>query len=150
MSEILNPTGPYSIITRKPTLLAIGGISAYGEDLSKFGFIISVAKEFYEPKHLVMPGGSTVLFAELNDYEGDITPMVPEVLRAVGLLRAARAAGHNALVTCAAGRNRSGLVIAEYLISSGVNANKAITTIQERRKDALTNRTFVKWLKRKR
>jgi len=51
----------------------------------------------------------------------------------------------------AAGRNRSGIVIAEHLIQTGWgSAEKVIATIQTARHKALTNDAFVAWLMRPR
>jgi protein-tyrosine phosphatase len=54
------------------------------------------------------------------------------------------AAGHRTLVTCAQGRNRSGLVagIALYELS-GWSGEQCVQHIQARRRDALTNDDFV-------
>ena len=155
MSEtlLIDPTGAWSPVTRKPTLLAIGGLMAYSKTLTRFGLILNVAWELDKarmgPKTAC---GMPVLFARLDDTEDAhiIKRQTPEVLRSVALVREARAAGKDVLVTCAQGRNRSGLVIAEYLISSGLKADAVIKTIQERRANALTNRAFVAWLKRRR
>jgi len=52
-------------------------------------------------------------------------------------------AGRTILVTCMAGRNRSGLVTALALNKRGVPPNRAIALIQRNRLDALSNPVFV-------
>jgi len=63
----------------------------------------------------------------------------------------ARKQGKVVLVTCAEGRNRSALVVAEYLVHHrGYAAEKVIEEIQARRDRSLRNEAFVRWLKRSR
>jgi protein-tyrosine phosphatase len=56
--------------------------------------------------------------------------------------------GRRVLVHCRSGHNRSGLICARTLIELGMDAEKAIDTVQEKRKDgaALSNENFVAWL----
>jgi protein-tyrosine phosphatase len=146
---IINPFGPYSFVN---SAIAIGGIAAYGEPLDRFGFILNVALEFFEDppgERSVTSGGQPVQQMRLVD-TNDIESQVPSVLRAVGLVHAARLEDKFVLVTCAAGRNRSALVVAEYLIQHGHDAQKVISGIQARRAKSLTNETFVNWLLRRR
>lgn len=85
-----------------------------------------------------------------------ISSEIPKILRAVALVQMYRAHAHgnpltrSVLVTCAQGRNRSGVVVAEVLIQEGAEVEYVIKTMRERRKDALTNTAFVEWLRRKR
>jgi len=146
--SILTPFGPYSFVWDK---VAIGGILAYGEPLTPFGFIMNVAWEItdYGGVSEEFVRGVRVLHARLND-DDDIEPQIPEILRAVALVVKAHSEGHPILVTCAAGRNRSGLVVAESLIQLGNDPKKVISSIQARRAHALSNDTFVQWLMRKR
>jgi ParB-like chromosome segregation protein Spo0J len=67
-----------------------------------------------------------------------------------GRVLAARKLGKSVLVLCSQGRNRSGVVAAEVLIREGHPADEVVQKIKERRRDALTNRTFVAWLLRAR
>lgn len=58
------------------------------------------------------------------------------------------AAGDTVLVRCAAGLNRSGLVIARALIEQGMSPRDAVLLVREqRRRDALNNPWFVEWLR---
>jgi hypothetical protein len=148
---ILQPFGPYSFVSPH---IAIGGLSSYGEPLDQFGLLLNVAWELVPTESNELSdsviGGKTVEHCKLDDTY-DVLPQVPEILRAVELVRAARAESKVVLVTCAMGRNRSALVVAEHLIqSSGLPAEKIIEQIQARRHNSLRNHAFVAWLKRKR
>lgn len=57
--------------------------------------------------------------------------------------------GRKVLVHCRSGHNRSGLICARALIELGMEPEKAIETVKEKRKDgaALSNENFVNWLK---
>jgi protein-tyrosine phosphatase len=57
--------------------------------------------------------------------------------------------GRKVLVHCRSGHNRSGLICARTLIELGMDAESAIDTVKEKRKDgaALSNENFVDWLK---
>jgi hypothetical protein len=140
------PFAPYSFVSDE---IAVGGLLAYGEPLQEFGFVMNVAWELVSAGDVVQ--GRRVEHARLDDNDnGDIEPQVPEILRAVKLVAQARQCGHSVLVTCAAGRNRSATVVAEYLIQSGLPAHAVIERIRERRANSLGNQTFVDWLLRKR
>lgn len=154
---------PFNHVWREA--FAIGGVKAYGSDLSRFGFIMNVAWEVTdygidfrrsEAAHVGMTeligNGQVVHHARLDDVEeqDDFDRQIPEIMRAVGLVEVARKAGQAVLVTCAAGRNRSALIVAEYLIQAGENADTVIRSIQANRPLALTNETFVAWLRRTR
>lgn len=147
MSPILNPTGKYSFITER---LAIGGVVAYGEDLSgRFHFAINVAEELER----ACPGVPTTDILSMHcgfDDTHKIGPELAKIERAVGHVLAHRNRGETVLVTCAQGRNRSALVVAETLIRGGADPEFVVRTIRERRANALTNTTFVAWLMRKR
>ena len=154
---IIAPFGPYSFVSQG---IAIGGLSSYGEPLDAFGLLLNVAWELAPTESNELSdsviGKNVVQHCKLDDNH-DVEAQVPEILRAVELVRRARSQDKLVLVTCAAGRNRSALVVAEYLIwcSHGLDAThiiaaRVIDQIQARRSGALTNRAFVKWLKRNR
>lgn len=150
----MGPEGPYSFVWNDQ--VAIGSLSAYAEEsVANFGFVMNVARELSvdedgEEKVSEMVFGREVLHARLVDVENFVLPQVPEILRAVALVRKAHDKGHTILVTCYAGRNRSGVVVAEHLIQLGNDPQKVVKTIQQHRSFALTNRSFVKWLLRAR
>jgi hypothetical protein len=146
MKRLMTPFSRISFVTDH---IAIGGVAAYGEPLGEFGFLMNVAWEMvlgYEESKIDQ---HVVQHARLDD-NFDVEAQLPEILRAVALLTAARGRGETVLVTCAAGRNRSALVVAEHLIQAGHDAAQVIAAIRTRRADALGNTAFVEWLQRKR
>jgi protein-tyrosine phosphatase len=159
---IITPFGPYSFVSQG---IAIGGVLAYGEPLEQFGRLLNVAWELAPTESNELSdsviGKNVVEHCKLDD-NYDVEAQVPEILRAVELVRRARSQNKLVLVTCAAGRNRSALVVAEYLIRSlpanttaaarlvSLDAERVIDQIQARRANSLTNPAFVKWLKRNR
>jgi protein-tyrosine phosphatase len=154
---------PHADISPVTESISIGGISAYSdhEALRQFGLLLNVAwemadfREEYVLKKTIPPeptklrDGQEIHHARLDDNDHP-EEQQQEILRAVQLVTGARDRGDRVLVTCAAGRNRSGIVIAEHLICSGWSPEKAIKTIQRARYKALTNDAFVAWLKRAR
>lgn len=148
MTRIIDPTGPYSFITER---LAIGGLTAYGEpQFTRGGFhhAFCVAFEFGpDGKHV--QDGVTVETIGFDD-SMDIGPQLPKIELAVAAVLKLRSQGKTILVTCAQGRNRSGVVAAEVLIRGGDSPERVIRSIKERRQRALTNDAFVAWLRRPR
>lgn len=144
---IINPAGPYSFVSQGE--IAIGGILAYAEPLDHFGFLMNVAREFTGDEQEALIYTRRVHQAKLDDCD-EVEEQVPEILRAVRLVGEARRTGVKVLVTCAMGRNRSALVVAEHLIQVGYDPQRVIRNIQMCRSYALTNDAFVQWLKRKR
>lgn len=156
---------PHAEISPVTESISIGGVSAYGEleELLRYGLLLSVAWEFadYREEYVLgrkvpveepskLSNGQLVHHARLDDNDHP-EEQAQEIERAVQLVNKARSAGHRVLVTCAAGRNRSGIVIAEHLIQTGWgSAEKVIATIQAARHKALTNDAFVAWLMRPR
>ena len=55
--------------------------------------------------------------------------------------------GKKVLVTCFAGRNRSGLVSALALKGMGYSGDEAIRAVRRARRNALTNESFVQYLR---
>lgn len=143
-------TAPYTFLVSDK--IAIGGLLAYGEPLEYFSFVMNVAVEVApSPGVRGAPTGidKRVIHARINDVE-DVQSQVPEILRAAAMARLAHDAGKRILVTCAQGRNRSGVVLAEFLIGLGHDPKTVIALIQKKRTAALTNRAFVSWLLRPR
>lgn len=153
---------PHGVISPITENISIGGISAYGElhELTKFGFVLNVAWELtdgYDDRSRLiarveaetLANGVVVRNARLDDNE-EVEEQAVEIQRAVGLVNDARASGQRVLVTCAQGRNRSALVIAEHLIQIGGNADEVVERIQTARHRALTNDAFTAWLRRPR
>jgi protein-tyrosine phosphatase len=152
---------PHNVISPVTDDISIGGLRAYGElpELKKFGLVLNVAWEladgYDKSKSAVryesypLSNGVVVHNARLDDNE-EVEEQVPEILRAVGMVNAARARGERVLVTCAQGRNRSALVIAEHLIQAGAQPNEVIERIRAARDRSLLNDAFVAWLRRAR
>jgi protein-tyrosine phosphatase len=112
---------------------------------ARFTLVVLCAKE-YQPSSERFPGVH-VLHVPFDD---SLTP-------SIGELRAAAAAadtvareirnGGRVLVTCMAGRNRSGLVTAMALVAlNGWTGDQAARHIQALRPNALTNTAFVAFL----
>jgi hypothetical protein len=76
----------------------------------------------------------------------------PETIRATARLVAARvSAGRRVLVHCAAGLNRSGIVVARALMYQGRSVSEAIALVRAARGPwALSNGDFVDWLREER
>ena len=83
--------------------------------------------------------------------DNDLGPLPHEkatARKAAGQVALALQQGSNALVTCFAGRNRSGLVTALALAERGIDPLQAIALIRSRRRRALTNPWFVDLIRR--
>lgn len=125
-----------------------GSFPAAGGELAGEGFKVAVfcAQEF-QPRRADYPGLDLLLRCGFDD--ADRPPTLDEVDK---IERAAKDAvrlaisGNKVLISCAAGRNRSGVVMARALTLIGFPARQAIVRVQTLRKDALTNQHFVRWL----
>lgn len=161
----MTSTAPFTWLGPK---VAIGGVAAYTEDLSPFTFKMNCAFELFaqdakgrgriivdsrwDPRAEERKDTFSkyqVLHARLDD-SPYVEPQVPEILRAANIVAQAIRQGDTVLVTCAAGRNRSGVVLCEALVLCGHPVEQAIAHIQAKRLHALSNEAFVKWLRRKR
>jgi protein-tyrosine phosphatase len=147
VKHLLTPDAPFSFVADD---LAIGGVMAYAETGTRFDLRINVAYEL-DPNTYLFPTTCHRNF-KLDDTADPqlVLRQAPEVFRAVELVKEARLRGRRVLVTCAQGRNRSGIVAAEYLIQCGNKPADVVRKIQERRANALTNTLFVAWLHRPR
>lgn len=81
--------------------------------------------------------------------DANMRPVFVERILAMAQLAHSRwQAGHEVLIRCQAGVNRSGLVMALVLMLSGRTADESIDLIRERRSTyALSNRAFEQWLR---
>lgn len=135
--------------------IAVGGIDSYRRDFEHFSFTLNVAFEIQRwglrdsPFLAYVPNLQHVPLDDCDDMERCLQ-QAPAVQTAVNLLKEAVKEGHCCLVSCYAGRNRSALVVTEYLIQTGMAPDAAIAHVQARRKKTLGNETFVAWLKRPR
>jgi Dual specificity phosphatase, catalytic domain len=77
-------------------------------------------------------------------------PMLPPqdfIDAGVGFAAVAHRAGRKVLIKCTEGHNRSGLIVASYLMTwCNMAPEAAVALIREKRPGALTNQTFVNYL----
>jgi protein-tyrosine phosphatase len=133
-----------------PKLYQGGQVSAVGPLLAAgFDAVVFCAVEIQPPSHLLQ--GVRALYCPLTDdpsrplYPAEWMQARETGIEVAQLLRE----GKRVLVTCAQGRNRSGLVSAIALhILTGASGPKCVARIQKRRANALTNPQFVRALAR--
>jgi len=120
-----------------------GSYPPHGDAVRRAGFdVLCLCAEEHQPNAAAYPGVE-VLRVRLDDGRfrpGDkrnASMVAREVARRVRR-------GKSCLVTCAAGRNRSGLVVAlaMHLLDQSVSPDAIIARIKARRADALTNPWF--------
>jgi hypothetical protein len=124
-----------------PGLWMSGSRAALAE--GRFDRVLTLCAERNE--HVAVPSGSVALAWRIPDAQLD----EPEGVRAwARRISAWIDEGETVLVRCAAGLNRSGLVIARTLIERGMAPHDAVMLVRERRRaDALNNPWFVDWLR---
>lgn len=126
-----------------------GGLYQAGYPLgspSREGFdvVVLCAKEFQpEPERYL---GTRVIYAPMND-----VALTPEI---AGTAHAAASEaldlyrqGASVLVTCAWGKNRSGLVTGLMLVGEGYSGDEAVRLIRAKRPGALFNESFAEYLR---
>ncbi|MEU6235766.1 protein phosphatase [Kitasatospora sp. NPDC047058] len=108
----------------------------------EFDLVVSL---FTRPGHGPAPGVEH-LVREVPD--GPLSPgQLHDVLEAAELVAGAVRRGRRTLVRCHSGQNRSGLVVAQALVTLGHQADRAVELIRERRSAwALNNSLFVEYL----
>lgn len=124
-----------------------GSIPPQGDVLRRagFGVLVLCARE-HQPSGAKFPEVVT-LHAPMEDAELDTATWATAV-RAARAVADARLRGQRALVTCAMGLNRSGLVSAlSLMIFDGMNGSQAVARVKSRRPMALFNESFVRALK---
>jgi protein-tyrosine phosphatase len=120
--------------------------------LEQLGFQVLVlcAKEL-QPSASAYPG-ILVLHAPNDDRHVEHEPPTHQeieiALRASCEVRRLLSLGKRVLVTCAQGRNRSGLVSGLVLVTNGLSADEAVSLIRSKRRNALSNTHFVRCLQR--
>lgn len=119
--------------------ISIGGILSYSVDVfAHFDFVLNCARELASD---TSPDDDGINHIRLRDCD-DVCSQLKEINKGVALLEAAMCRGDRCLVTCAAGRNRSSLVVALTLVKAGYAPELVVRRIQERREHSLTNETF--------
>ena len=134
----------YNIIVPGGTLYQGDAMSA-ATAAGKFDTLVLCAEELPRAA-LMLPKGVRVIEAGIDDAE--LSPKeawiaqnaARSVVRDLGY-------GRKVLVTCFAGRNRSGLVSALTLKRMGYSGAEAIEAVRRARKNALTNESFVRYLR---
>jgi protein-tyrosine phosphatase len=138
----------YSII--QPDLAMGGAITDSSAAFEEFDILVLCAGE-WQP-HVSLPEEDREKRVIRVPYDDSHSALIPSVLKslhkAAEELTEEHKRGKRILITCMAGRNRSGLLTALVLMKRfGFPAHDAIQTIKERRGDfALTNTTFTSYL----
>lgn len=125
--------------------LWIGSAPATDKNLKSCGFdSVVLAAEEFQPRGAF--GGTRVLHAGFNDSRMDTRTADVAMEAAREVVRRWRG-GERVLVTCMAGRNRSGLVSAlSLMLLFGMTGKQALRRVQSQRDGALTNPHFAEFL----
>jgi len=114
--------------------------SAPGERVP-FDVLVLCAEE-WQPTSKTFPG-TLVVHAPFDDTPDLSRPLLLTATKAARLVEQALRERKQVLVTCMAGRNRSGLVSALALcMLTGADGRRVVRQIQSRRANALTNASF--------
>jgi protein-tyrosine phosphatase len=127
-----------------------GSLPPFGGDLAEKGFCTLVlCAEEWQPGAGLFPGVE-VLYCPYADRAALMSREQWLLIEHTARRVARRVkAEKRTLVTCAAGRNRSGLVTALALTEIyGCSGEEATRWVQREREDALSNVTFVEYLRR--
>lgn len=124
-----------------------GSIPPQGGLLDRAGFdVLVLAAEEHQPPAERFPG-VRVVHAPLDDDLRGMSRSHRRLWRSASReIAAALCHGKRVLVTCAAGRNRSGVLNAEALKQLGMPASAAVLLVKASRPNALTNKAFVRML----
>lgn len=148
------PHLPHLDATKLLPLLYQGSLppSAEAVRLNGFDVLVFCAKEVQPPAHALQVRGLKVLRCGIDDNGHDLpTDDEKLVQRTAREVEMRMSAGQKILVTCAQGRNRSGLVNA-LVIHRAMRGTKSgadvVRYIQSRRPNALTNEAFVRAIRR--
>lgn len=109
----------------------------------RFDRVLTLCRE--RDERVAVPAGSEALAWRIPDAQIED----PEQIRSWARRIAGWIAdGETVLVRCAAGLNRSGLVVARTLVEQGYQPAEAVGLVRERRRtDALNNPWFLEWLR---
>ena len=135
------PLDPYNEVI--PRLAQASSRSSPGELLAEHGFDVSVDVGGWDQSDRM--GGRRYVFMLIDD-----VPSIPDPdgVHMLGIRVASMVdAGDRVVVNCAAGLNRSGLIVGRALIALGHEPAEAVALIREARGPrALFNRTFERFL----
>ncbi len=124
-----------------PGLWMSGGRAPIEAD--RFDRVLTLCQE--RDERVVVPSGSEALVWRIPDAQIRDAESVRSWARSIA---AWVAGGEQVLVRCAAGLNRSGLVVARTLVEQGYEPVDAVRLVREKRRpDALNNPWFVEWLR---
>ena len=130
-----------------------GSMPMAGPQIAGHGFdVLVLCAEEYQPPAEWFPGVRVIYAPNRDDYERAPTSRELAAAKDASKLVAMHVmSGDKVLVTCMAGRNRSGLVTALALKRLyGMSGKQAILLVRERRKhvtgEALSNPHFIRWL----
>lgn len=132
--------------------LWMGSVPAWGRGVAQAGFdVLVLCAQEYQPRSPRFPGIRHLLHVPLDDADPTAHEIDLAMNAAVRLAELHRE-GHQILVTCMEGRNRSGLVAALTLhLCTKAEPRMCVWLIQEKRvgpsgMPALTNQAFVRVL----
>jgi protein-tyrosine phosphatase len=132
--------------------LWVGGLPTDPSAVDKnFDALVLAAKEFQDVFPVHKFPGTQVIHAPMNDAKPSQAEADQAVDAGVKVMKL-NLAGKKVLVTCAAGVNRSALIAAIAMMSSGLSADDAISRIRKHREPPsgstpLKNQHFVQMLK---
>jgi protein-tyrosine phosphatase len=137
--------------TRLPNgaVLAVGPKPPTGSAVARGGFqmLVLCAIE-YQPPASKFPG-VYVLHVPLTDHGAAMTSIERTLARrAARIVAKELSRGHNVLVTCRQGRNRSALVAAIALVQLGMSRPRSISHLRRMRFQALANKDFERMVAR--
>lgn len=137
----------FDAIVTHPGLLAQGDATSTGAPSRAFDLVVLCAEE-YQPHRGTFPSTTRIVYAPIDD--AVLSPREAYTAEvASDVVARTLQAGRRALVTCMAGRNRSGLVSALSLCRLyGCSGTEAVAMVRARRPNALTNESFVDYLSR--
>ena len=109
--------------------------------------MIVLCAEEYQKSNRSFPGVVVVLAPNVDEEKPLTKKQIGTASNAARIVARAVREKKKVLVTCLAGRNRSGLVTAMALcLLYGVSGKEAVEKVQKERKGALTNKEFVTFL----
>lgn len=124
-----------------------GGVPPSGPALRKAGIDVLVlcAKEWQDPSKKAHPGVTVIRCGGDDSLDPDVlADCLPAWQHAARQVVAHVRDGKNVLVTCMAGQNRSGIVVAMALAElTALSGEEIVSHIQRARPMALNNETFV-------
>jgi hypothetical protein len=128
--------------------LWVGSIPPIGEHLARLGFrTLVLCTRTYQPPAGAFQGISVIRARLDDDPRGLTAPQQDSAISAAELAAESLNAGRPVLVTCRAGRNRSGLVAAIALhLATGASTAETAALVAQQRPDALTNPAFASWV----